>query len=111
MVQTIEEENELLDSKISSNRFAYMVLKHQYYSELNTKFSALNSNAKREISKIKDLEQHIYTLREDDLEIKNALAKILSSVCTVNDVPIDFGIPANLSLEENLVNECKMLLK
>jgi len=77
VVQTLDEENDLLESKIQLSKFAYIVLKHQHYTDLNTKFSALNQNAKREISKIRELEKHIYTLRQDDLEIKSALTKII----------------------------------
>jgi hypothetical protein len=66
MVQMLETENDLLEEKISTSKFAYVVLKHQYYDDLNSRFSSLNQNAKREIAKIRDLEHHIYTLRKDD---------------------------------------------
>lgn len=33
-----------------------MVLKHKYYSDLDAGFQKLNENAKREITKIRDLE-------------------------------------------------------
>jgi hypothetical protein len=74
MVQMLEAENDLLEEKISTSKFAYVVLKHQYYDELNSRFSSLNQNAKREIAKIRDLEQHIYTLRKDDKSMKEALS-------------------------------------
>jgi len=50
-------------------------------------------------------------LREDDFGVKNGLENILQSVCTIDDRKIDFAIPANLKLEDNLVKDCKMLLK
>jgi hypothetical protein len=63
MIRMLEDENELLDSKIDSSKYAYIVLKHQYYADLNSRFSSLNTDAKREISRIRDLEKHIYTLK------------------------------------------------
>ena len=88
MVQMIEEENETMESKVSEQRFAYLVLKNQYYNDLDAGMKKMNSNAKSEIYKIRDYEQHIYTLRHDDNEIKDALRKIILEVGTIDDKEI-----------------------
>lgn len=81
-----------------------MVLKHQYYSDLDAGFQKLNEKAKREISKIRDLEQHIYTLRQDDREIKEALSNAIESFCTIDDKKIIFkATQANLGLDAGLI--------
>jgi hypothetical protein len=38
IVQMLEAENELLEEKISTCKFAYVVLKHQHYDDLNQRF-------------------------------------------------------------------------
>ena len=48
----------------------------------------MNANAKNEIAKIKDYEQHIYTLRHDDEEMKDALRRIILQVGTIDDKEI-----------------------
>ena len=42
IIDMIEEENSLVNEKISQSKFAYLVIKHQYYGNLNSGFEQFN---------------------------------------------------------------------
>ena len=43
--------------------------------------------------------------------MKEVLQKVIQAVCTIDDSQMNFGTPASLNLDGNLVKECKMLMK
>ena len=49
LVDFIEEENALVSDKICQSKFGYLVMKHNYYREVNEKFAVFNEMTKKEI--------------------------------------------------------------
>jgi len=66
MVDMVEEEKSILDDKLLCNKFAFIILKHQYYNSLETGFANFNKNTKEAILKTRELEKHIISMAKDD---------------------------------------------
>ena len=59
LVDFIEEENQLVTDKICQSKFGYLVMKHNYYAQVNEKFAVFNEMTLKEVRKVKDLENRI----------------------------------------------------
>ena len=52
LVEMIEDESNLIETKVNSNKFAYLVIKHAYYNRLDGGFQKMNQQVLNEIEKI-----------------------------------------------------------
>ena len=53
LVDYIEDENALVSDKICQSKFGYLVMKHNYYREVNEKFAIFNEMTRKEVMKVK----------------------------------------------------------
>ncbi len=53
MIEMIDEEKHTLDEKVEEGKYAYMILKHQYYTNLHKSFSSFNKGANEAIVRTK----------------------------------------------------------
>lgn len=106
MIEMIEEEKEILDEKIQHGRFAYLLLKHKYYTNLEENFAQFNKNTKEQILRTRELEKHIVTMDTDIAKIKRTWEGFVSSVIKVDNEPINFGgktsMPKSLLTSQSL---------
>lgn len=91
MVDMIEEEKSVLDSKIGQSRFAYLLLKHKYYKSMDESFSKFNKNTEETILKTRELEKDILSIDSDLAKIKAVYESFLGSVLKVDTKPVSFG--------------------
>ena len=81
----IEEENTLVNEKISQSKFAYLVIKHQYYTNLNKGFELFNKRAKAEILRIKAMESKIISFKFDRNDIvQKFLTEMVEAILTID---------------------------
>lgn len=102
MIQMIDEEKEILDDKISHGKYAYMLLKHKYYTNLSENWTKFNKNTKDQIKRTRELEKHIISMDTDIGKIKKTWEAFVSSVVKVDNEHISFGGKTSAS-KANLV--------
>ena len=101
IIDMIEEENSLVNEKISQSKFAYLVIKHQYYGNLNSGFEQFNRQAKAEIKRIKALESKIISFKMNrDNTVKKFLTEMIEEILTVDQKKPEMRMPSGFHIQE-----------
>ncbi len=78
LVEMIEDENNLIETKVNTNKFAYLVIKHAYYNRLDGGFQKMNQQVLDEIDKIQTLEKRILNISAEEPEMtKETMREII----------------------------------
>mmetsp|Transcript_37195 Transcript_37195/g.45427 ORF Transcript_37195/g.45427 Transcript_37195/m.45427 type:complete len:93 (+) Transcript_37195:446-724(+) len=65
LVDYIEEEHNTISEKLSQSKFAYLVIKSNYYSQVNEKFTAFNEATLEDVRRVKQLEDSIIDFKAE----------------------------------------------
>lgn len=84
LVDFIEEENSLVTDKICQSKFGYLVMKHNYYREVNEKFAVFNEMTKAEVQKVKDLEDRIVEFKAEESSIAKNMREVLAQIVKID---------------------------
>ena len=84
LIDFIEEENSLVTQKICQSKFGYLVMKHNYYREVNEKFAVFNEMTKKEVKKVKELEDRIIEFNADEAIITSSFNDMLQKIIKID---------------------------
>ena len=75
----------MVNEKVSQSKFAYLVIKHQYYSNLNKGFEVFNKRAKAEILRIKAMESKIISFKPDRNDVvEKCLTEMVEDILAID---------------------------
>ena len=81
----VEEEKHILDEKISMNKFAYIILKNNYYTNMAAEFQKFNSESSKKILKTRELEKNIIMMSKDEAGLKKSIQDIITHFVNVDN--------------------------
>lgn len=85
LIEYVEEEHCQVSEKIQQSKFAYLVMKHNYYRKVNDKFTSFNEWARTEVQKVKELEQRIIEFKTaQEAIITKSFRDMLSEIVVVD---------------------------
>ena len=116
--EELEEEKCRIDEKITTQKYAYVVIKGKYYESFLDGLKQFNGVMGSSIANTRELERHIVDiLPVAKLNLRNQFREMLKSIITVDDKPISFGGKSQNNAptfvtpsKRDLVAECAYML-
>lgn len=84
IIDTIEQEVDILDDKIDHQQYVYVITRDPYYRQLEQEMSVMNRDATNAINHIKNLEKGIMRVSFDESKMRKALKQCIDRGITLD---------------------------